>query len=452
LKKGIAQNNVIIQGWTDLFSVVINRCQSIVAIQWFNIMANSSSLKLTFPGSQNKELSARLDYPAGPLKALALFAHCFTCSKDFIASSRIASELTNNGIAVLRFDFTGLGSSQGEFASTNFSSNVEDVLKAVGYLRENYQAPDILIGHSLGGAAVLSAAPKIPEARAVVTIGAPADVVHVTKNFGTSIDEIERKGFAEVKLGGRQFTIQKQFLEDANSQNLLHSVANLKKALLIFHAPNDATVGIENASQLYSAAKHPKSFISLDGADHLLTNPEDAFYVSQILTAWATKYLKEDEPVAAASSESTAVLPGEVFVKESRKGKFQQVVVSGKHRMFADEPKEFGGSDTGPSPYDYLNIALGACTSMTLRMYADRKGIPLERVTVVVSHEKIHAKDCEECSEGLEGRVDRFVRELNLDGDLDSQMKQDLVAIADKCPVHKTLEKTSVIVTKVEPI
>ncbi|MGI9568399.1 MAG: bifunctional alpha/beta hydrolase/OsmC family protein [Desulfobulbia bacterium] len=408
----------------------------------------ASSFKLTFPGSQDSQLSARLDIPAGSVKAYALFAHCFTCSKDFLASSRIAGELTKNGIAVLRIDFTGLGSSKGEFASTNFSSNVGDLLNAAEYLRQNYQAPGILIGHSLGGSAVIAAAAGVPEARAVVTIGSPADVEHVTENFGASKEEIERKGVAEVTLGGRQFTIKKQFLEDVRSQNLLDKVANLKKALLIFHAPQDLTVGIENASQLYNAAKHPKSFISLDDADHLITSPKDAAYISQVLSAWVSKYIEESPPSDSEDFDSSIL--GLTQVKESGEGKFQQLVVSGKHRMFADEPIEYGGSDTGPSPYDYLNIALGACTSMTIRMYADRKGIQLDHVSVDVNHEKVHAKDCEDCGENHEGRVDRFMRKVKLTGKFDDESLQKLIAIADKCPVHMTLEKSSVIATDFE--
>ena len=403
-----------------------------------------SSQKLTFPGSTGENLAARLDRPAGTPRAYALFAHCFTCSKDIFAASRIARELTDHGFAVLRFDFTGLGMSEGEFANTNFSSNVADLLKAADYLRDHYQAPQLLIGHSLGGAAVLAAAGDVAEARAVATIGAPADAAHVIHNFSADIEEIERSGVAEVTLAGRQFTIKRQFLDDLRQTFLTERIGALRKALLIFHAPRDATVGIENAGAIFGAAKHPKSFISLDDADHLLSSRADAAYVAQVLSAWASRYIDEPERASFLPYPGPA---GQVGVAETRAGKFQAEVVSGAHRLLADEPTDFGGADSGPSPYDFLSIALGACTTMTLRLYADRKKIPLERAAVHVSHGKVHAEDCGEC-EQREGRVDRFERELELVGDLDETTRERLREIADKCPVHRTLEVSSVVVTK----
>lgn len=410
----------------------------------------ANSKKLTFPGSLGEKLAARLDLPAGEPRAYILFAHCFTCSKDIFAASRIASELTGHGFAILRFDFTGLGASDGEFANTNFSSNVNDLLKAADYLRENYQAPKILIGHSLGGAAVLVAAGKIPEVRAVATIGAPADAEHVIQNFGAKIGEIEDKGVAEVQLAGRTFTIKKQFLDDLQTHSVVENIANMKKALLIFHAPRDAIVGIENAGKIFQAAKHPKSFISLDDADHLLSRREDAAYVAASLTAWVERYIDR-----TGGGEFNLPYPGPegiVSVAETGMGKFQQEIVSGAHRLLADEPASFGGFDSGPSPYDFLSMALGSCTSMTLRLYADHKKLPLERVKVHVTHDKVHAKDCEDCSEGRNGRIDRFEREIEIDGPLDDAMRARLVEIADRCPVHKTLEKSSEIVTRLKAL
>lgn len=403
-----------------------------------------SSEKLTFPGSTGEMLAARLDLPAGKPRAYALFAHCFTCSKDIFAASRVAEELASHGIGVLRFDFTGLGMSEGEFANTNFSSNVEDLLKAVEFLRETHEAPQILIGHSLGGAAVLAAAGLVPEVKAVATIGAPASADHVIHNFGADIGEIEEKGIAEVKLAGRNFTIKKQFIDDLQAQSVAERVGALNKALIVFHAPLDATVGIENAGTIFGAAKHPKSFVSLDDADHLLSRRVDAVYVAQVLRAWASRYID------ASEEESFLPYPGpadRVSVAETGNGKFQAEVVARSHRLIADEPADYGGFDSGPTPYDFLSMALGACTSMTVRMYAERKKIPLNRVAVHIAHDKVHADDCAECA-GREGRIDKFERELELIGDLDEEMRGRLLEIADKCPVHRTLEQSSVIATK----
>lgn len=404
--------------------------------------------KLSFRGSQGALLAARLDLPSGPPRAYALFAHCFTCSKDIFAAARIADALTDLGFAVFRFDFTGLGMSDGEFANTNFSSNVEDLICAATFLRENHQAPALLIGHSLGGAAVLAAAGDIDEVRAIATIGAPADAEHVVRNFSAKLDEIEREGIAEVALAGRTFHIKKQFLEDVRAKRLHERIASLRKALIVFHSPIDATVGIENASEIFLAARHPKSFVSLDGADHLLSRRQDAVFVAEVLSAWAERYI--DAPA------QTAILPvpgpqGVVSVTETGHGTFQQEVVSGSHRLLADEPVDVGGLDTGPSPYDFLNIALGSCTSMTIRLYAARKGIALARVRVDVTHDKIHVEDCADCEKPRDGRIDRFVRKIALTGDLDDATRARLMEIADKCPVHKTLSQHSVIETKLVP-
>jgi putative redox protein len=403
------------------------------------------SEKLTFTGASGDQLAARLDQPQGPAKAVALFAHCFTCTKDIFAASRIASGLADCGIAVLRFDFTGLGHSEGEFANTNFSSNVSDLIAAADHLRQHHEAPRLLIGHSLGGAAVLAAAGQIPEAVAVATIGAPAEPGHVQHLFQEARPEIEAAGEAEVLLAGRPFRIKKQFLEDIEATRLEDAISTMRKALLIFHGPLDSTVSVDNAGKIFGAAKHPKSFVSLDGADHLLSRREDAGYVAEVLSAWATRYLGAD----AAPEADLKAAPGTVVVQETREGRFTQRIAAGPHALRADEPQSVGGDDSGPGPYDLLLAGLGACTSMTLRLYAERKGWPLERVTVTLTHDRIHAEDCAEC-ETKAGRLDRMERRLAVKGDLDDQQKAKLLEIADKCPVHRTLESEVVVTTSLD--
>jgi len=398
---------------------------------------SAQSEKITFPGATGENLAARLDTPSGPPRAYALFAHCFTCTKDIFAASRIAAGLTEHGIAVLRFDFTGLGASEGEFANTNFSSNVGDLVAAADYMRDNLEAPAIVIGHSLGGAAVLAAAGRMPEAKAVCTVGAPADPAHVAHHFQDSREEIEAKGEAEVLLVGRPFRIQKQFLEDIAAQKLESNIAELKKALLVFHSPVDQTVGIENAAAIYQAAKHPKSFVSLDDADHLLSKRADAAYVADVIAAWAARYVEAGTGVAEAPALSAP--QGTVVVQETGEGKFANAIsVSGVHALRADEPVTYGGNDSGPTPYDYLLAALGSCKAMTMRMYSERKGIPLERATVSLSHSKIHAEDCAEC-ETEKGKVDDIQIEIDIAGDMDEATRRRIAEIADMCPVHKTL-------------
>ncbi|NNG05362.1 MAG: alpha/beta fold hydrolase [Inquilinus sp.] len=392
------------------------------------------SEKLEFAGGAGAKLAARLDSPDGPPKAYALFAHCFTCSKDIFAASRIAQSLAEHGIAVLRFDFTGLGSSEGEFAHTNFSSNIGDLLAAVDHLRQTREAPQILIGHSLGGAAVLAAAGRVPEAKAVATIGAPFDPGHVAHLFRDDLEKIEADGEAEVLLVGRPFRIQKQFVDDIRAQSQEERIGGLKKALLVFHSPIDQTVGIDNAGLVFGAAKHPKSFVSLDSADHLLSRRADAEYVAAVLAAWSARYVDAGEAPAVAVEP----VAGAVVVRETGWGKFQQAVAIGPHRLVADEPESYGGKDTGPSPYDLLLAGLGACTAMTVRLYADRKKWPLEKTEVVLRHEKMHAEDCADC-ETREGRIDHITRELRFHGDLDAEQRAKLLEISEKCPVHRTL-------------
>jgi len=393
------------------------------------------SEKIEFPGHSGEQLAARLDWPDAEPVAFAVFSHCFTCSKDIFAAARVSQGLSQLGFAVLRFDFTGLGSSDGEFANTNFSSNVADLLAAVDFLRQTHAAPSLLIGHSLGGAATLAAAPQVEECKAVVTIGAPSDAAHVAHNFHAKVDEIEQKGEAEVELAGRTFTIKKQFLEDIESQTLLDGVARMKKALLVCHAPLDETVSIKNATDIFVAAKHPKSFLSLDSADHLLRGRQDAIYVADVIASWVSRYI--DPP--AQDATAAKLEPGQVEVSEMRTGKFTNQVRTADHTWLADEPESVGGDNRGPGPYDLLLAGLGACTSMTLRMYAERKSWPLDRATVTLRHDRIHAEDCADC-ETTEGKVDEITRTLKVEGPLDEDQRARLLEIADKCPVHRTLE------------
>ena len=400
------------------------------------------SSRFTFPNANGELLAATLDEPLGKPTAYALFAHCFTCGQNNLAAKRIAERLTEHGIAVLRFDFTGLGSSEGDFANTHFSSNVEDLVAAADRLRKDHGAPAILIGHSLGGAAVLAAADRIPDARAVVTIAAPYDPAHVTGLFKEHVDAIREKGELEVELAGRPFTITRGFIDDIAGKKLDAKLAHLGKALLVFHAPGDDTVGIDNASHIFLAAKHPKSFVSLAGADHLLGKKADAFYVADVVAGWAGRYL--DQPEGMSEDE---VEEGLVLVRETHAGKFQQAILTGPHRLFADEPEKMGGMNSGPAPYDYLLAGLGACTSMTIRLYAEFKKIPLQEVSVRLTHGKIHAKDCETCDTKV-STVDRIERFITLEGALDDEQRQKLMEIAEKCPVHKSLSEGIEIVTQ----
>jgi len=386
-----------------------------------------------FPNAEGLRLAGLIDLPAGETRAYALFAHCFTCGKDVHAAKRIAEGLTALGIAVLRFDFTGLGSSEGEFANTTFSSNVADLVAAADHLRRVKRAPALLIGHSLGGAAVLAAASAVPEARAVVTIAAPSDPAHVAGLFADARAEIEARGEVEVRLAGRPFRIRRALLDDVAEQRLSGRINALHKALLIFHSPTDDIVGIDNASRIFAAARHPKSFVSLAGADHLLSRRSDAAYVANVIAAWAERYL-DMAPQAADAQEGA----GMVIVRETGQGRFQQEIKAGAHRFLADEPVDAGGADSGPNPYDLLLAALGACTAMTLRLYAERKALRLDRVAVRLRHAKVHAADCETC-EGKDAKVDRIERGIVLEGELDAQERARLLEIADKCPIHRTL-------------
>ncbi|MEL6583141.1 MAG: bifunctional alpha/beta hydrolase/OsmC family protein [Pseudomonadota bacterium] len=399
--------------------------------------------KFEFTGHTGATLAGRFDQPAGRIKATALFAHCFTCGKDIAAARRIAARLATRGIAVLRFDFTGLGHSEGEFGNTSFRSNVQDLVLAAEALAARGMAPSLLIGHSLGGAAVIAAAGQIDSIKAVATIGAPAEPEHVLHNFGASLEDVERDGAADVKLGARIFRMERGFVDDVRSAQLTDHLAALKKALLVLHAPRDSYVGIENATKIFVQAKHPKSFVTLDDADHLLTKAEDAEYAAQVIESWAGRYLglTEDPAPKGAPEGIVRVTPAALT------GFLHDIAVGPKHHVLADEPESFGGTDLGLTPYQFVSAGLGACTSMTIRMYAQHKGWPLEDVEVDVSHSKVHLTDLGK-DDVPKGKIDQFTREITLKGPLDADQRQRLLEIADKCPVHRTLE-TSVEVQTV---
>jgi putative redox protein len=394
--------------------------------------------RFDFPNASGLRLAAVLDRPSREPAAYALFAHCFTCGKDNLAASHIAHALADRGIAVLRFDFTGIGASEGEFANAGFSANVADLVAAADHLRRTHLAPALWIGHSLGGAAALAAASEVPESRAVVTIAAPADPVHVTHLFKDRIPEINVNGEAEVVLAGRPFRVRREFLDDLAGQNLIERIARLRKALLVLHAPHDETVGIDHANRIFTAAKHPKSFVSLDDADHLLSRKSDALYVGNVIAAWAERYLDQVTSLQPMAEPLISADSGVVVVSENGRGPLQQDVAVGRHRLIADEPVSVGGLDGGPDPYGYLLSALGACTAMTLRLYAQRKSLPLRHIMVALKHGRIHAADCETC-ESKEGMIDQIERTIALEGDLTPTMRAKLLEIADRCPVHRTL-------------
>ena len=400
-----------------------------------------ASEKVEFKGATGETLSGVLERPDGEVRAWAVFAHCFTCSKTGLAASRIARGLAANGIGALRFDFTGLGESDGDFSDTGFSTNVADLARAVGWMGEQGREVSLMVGHSLGGAATVVAAAQLPVIKAVVTIGAPSDADHVVDQFAQSVPEIEAKGEAVVDLAGRPFTLRKSFIDDVKGARVRDAAAALKRPFLVMHSPIDSVVGIDNATGLFISAKHPKSFVSLDNAGHLLTKPEEADFAVEVITGWSRRYLASSGPAQTAPPQADGVI-----VRETRSnGPYQNEVFIDDRRFLADEPASVGGAGTGPDPYAWVTAGLGACTSMTIRMYAARKGWALDRVTVNLNHEKKHLEDCVDC--GPKDRLDHFTREILLEGDLDDEQRARLLEIADRCPVHRTLEGEAVIQT-----
>ncbi len=397
-------------------------------------------LEVSFKNSDSKVLKGVLELPTNKQPAhFILFAHCFTCNKNFHAPSKISKSLASQGYGVLRFDFTGLGDSEGDFADTNFSSNIEDLIAAAEFLRKEYNAPRMIIGHSLGGAAALFASKQIDSVKCVVTINAPSNLSHVQKHFESSLDEIERDGYANIKIGGRSFKIKKQFITDLETNQNSSVLKDIKKSLLIMHSPQDEIVSINHAEELYKAAWHPKSFVSLDGANHMLSSKEDSHYVGSVISAWASKYLKEEElPELETDHEVMANLGATGYTTQ---------IIAGNHHLLADEPIKVGGSDLGPNPYELVSSGLAACTSMTIHMYARRKEWKVENVETHVSYSKKHAEDCENC-ENDKAKIDHFEREVSIKGDLDEKQLKRLMQIADKCPVHKTLSSQAKITTK----
>lgn len=397
------------------------------------------SLRLTIPNRIGLQLSASLDQPpTGPPKAYAIFAHCFTCGKNLRAERNISLALTQEGFAVLRFDFAGLGESEGEFYDTNFSTNVSDIIDCANYLAEHYEAPQLLIGHSLGGAGVLLAATQLEAIKAIATIGTPAEPSHVMRLFEAMEQTIRQDGQAPVLIGGRPFVLKRQFLEDLERTQLKPSIGALKKAIMVMHSPQDRIVGIDNAKDIYIAARHPKSFLSLDGADHLLHDKEDSLYAAQMIAAWSVRYLHlKDKPPLLSDKQAVVRTGGKGYTTE---------IQAGKHNFLADEPTSVGGDDLGPTPYDLLLASLGACTGMTLRMYADRKGWDLQEVRVHLEHSKEYPTDAG-MKEDPKGKLDHIERILELEGNLDDKQRERLLQIADRCPVHRTLHSTIIVST-----
>tara|TARA_R110002124_G_scaffold5301_1_gene33176 strand:+ start:194175 stop:195389 length:1215 start_codon:yes stop_codon:yes gene_type:complete len=396
--------------------------------------------KIDFQNKDGNTLFGRLELPADQQPHnYAIFAHCFTCNKNLLAVRNISRALTASGFGVLRFDFTGLGESEGNFEDTNFSGNVEDLIAASNFLAENYRSPTLLIGHSLGGAAVLFAAAQIESVKAISTIGAPSNPEHVQNLLQSELDEIQEKGIAEVNVGGRNFTIKKQFLEDLQTNSLKDVLKKMRKSLLIMHSPQDTIVGIQNAEEIYIAAHHPKSFVSLDGADHLLNDKEDSLYAGKVIAGWASRYTSIPKTKDIISNH-------DVVASLDQKQIFTTELKAGDHYLTADEPESYGGSNYGPSPYELVSAGLAACTAMTLQMYARRKQWDVQNVEVHISYDKQHAVDCEAC-EDASAKIDTFNREIKLKGMLDEKQVKRILQIADKCPVHKTLHSKTQIIT-----
>jgi len=397
-------------------------------------------IEVKFKNSDSRELKGVLELPTNAKPAnFILFAHCFTCNKNFHAPSNISKNLASKGYGVLRFDFTGLGDSEGDFEDTNFSSNVEDLVAAADFLKKEYKAPAMIIGHSLGGAAALFASKKLDSVKCMVTINAPSNLSHVQKHFESSSEEIQNKGFANVKIGGRSFKIKKQFIDDLKKNQDASALKEIRKSLLVMHSPQDEIVSISHAEELYKSAWHPKSFVSIDGANHMLSTKTDSEYVGTVISAWASKYIKEpNAPELKTDHEVMANLGSTGFTTQ---------IIAGNHHLVADEPIRVGGSDLGPNPYELVSGGLAACTSMTIQMYARRKKWKIDNVETHVSYSKKHASDCENCENDM-AKIDSFEREISIKGDLDEKQLKRLMEIADKCPVHKTLSSKAQITTK----
>ena len=393
-------------------------------------------MKFDFKNQHNEILSGRIEMPHGKIRAFAIFAHCFTCTKNISAATTIAKSLSLKGIAVLRFDFTGLGNSSGDFSNTNFSSNVEDLISAFNALKEEYQTPSILIGHSLGGAAVLKASMRLEEIKSVITIGAPSCTGHVSHLFDRDIEKIESDGEATVNLAGRKFNIKKQFLDNLRESEVLNGLSKLKKSFLVIHSPLDDTVSVDHAAKIFQALKHPKSFVSLDKADHLLTRKEDAIYIAKLISTWVMKYLPEDK---IEDIKKPKVADNEILVVADMGKKFTQNVYSKDHHIIVDEPVSYKGDNLGLTPYGQVLAGLGACTAMTVRMYAERKQIVLRSIEVRLSHNKVYAADCDDC-ETTDGKIDEITKFIKIDGDLTEAQLNRMYEIAERCPVNRTLQ------------
>ena len=407
--------------------------------------------KFEFTNRDGHKLSGRLELPDGSPRSYAIFAHCFTCSKNVKAATQVSRRLAELGIAVLRFDFTGLGNSEGDFANSDFSSNVDDLVDAAAALKERMTSPSLLIGHSLGGAAVLMAAARIESVRAIATIGAPSEPEHVENLINITKTQENEDGSATINLGGRELVISSRFVEDLKNNQMSEILPKLGKPIMIFHSPIDAVVSIDNARKLYELAKHPKSFVSLDGADHMLNEPGDAAFVANTLSAWASRYLLTE--LDSNESDSQSKMPakvdeGVVIVREQN-GSLTQMIRTENHEFYADEPARVGGADLGPNPYEFLLVALGACTSMTLRMYARHKGLQLDSIEIRLQHSRIHAEDCESC-ETRKGMIDRIDKTILVGGDLTADQVKRLGEIADRCPVHRTITNEKQIETNIQ--
>lgn len=390
--------------------------------------------KLEITNDKGYRLNAFLELPPNRRPAyFAIFAHCFTCNNNLNAVRHISTALTVHGVGVVRFDFTGLGKSEGTFAESHFSSNVADLVAVYRYMDSHFEAPALMVGHSLGGAAVLAAADRLPALKAVATIGAPSSIDHVKKHFDLIKGEENGDADYEVHIGGRPFLINNTFLEEMEKTDLLAIVKRLHKPVLFLHSPGDQIVGIENAQHLYEHAVHPKSFVSLDHADHLLSKKADSIYTADMIAAWSARYMPVEENIMLNNY-------GEQIVAylDLGQSKFTTNLQTPRHAFIADEPLEAGGENMGPSPYDYLSAALAACTTMTVRLYAERKAWDLQEVFVYITYTHKHEDDMKDGTI-TPGHLEVFSKKLRFVGNLDEVQKERLKEIAAKCPVHQTL-------------